>query len=78
MNTTTLKTLLLWFTGLWAFGLGLRMSLELILADQFIQVPNYLVNIYFDFVPLAILGLITTVIGTKELFKKVVKEKEVK
>jgi len=65
------KNVILWMTGMWAAGLGMRMSLELLASDQFILVPNYAVNIYFDFVPLGILGLLTTIIQTKELIKEV-------
>lgn len=63
------KILAMWLCGLWALGLGARISLELLLSDTGIFVPNYTINIVFDFVPLMLFGLVTVWYQTKELFK---------
>lgn len=60
------KRFLYWFLGIWATSLGSRYALELQLADQFIVVPNYLVNIWFDFVPLSVMGLLVTIIEVRD------------
>jgi len=68
------KTIVIWLCGLWALGLGFRMSLELILSDGWIHVPRdagYGCNIWFDFIPLAVFGFITVWYQTKEMFKVV-------
>lgn len=65
------KTLVMWLCGLWAWGLGARMSLELILSDGWIHVPRdagYGCNIWFDFLPLAVFGFVTVWCQTKEMF----------
>lgn len=59
-----------WLLSLWAAGLGARLSLELLLADQFITIPNYAVNIYFDFLPLCVMGLVVAVLTTRALLKR--------
>lgn len=61
------KNLLVWLCGIWALGLGSRMTLELCSSDGWIHVPRHWLNIYFDFLPLAIFGLIVTIIQTKAL-----------
>jgi len=66
------KTIMIWLCGLWALGLGARMSLELILSDGWIHVPKtagYGCNIWFDFLPLCVFGLVTVYYSTKELFR---------
>ena len=66
------KTIIFWLCGLWALGLGARMSLELLLSDTGIFIPRdilYGCNIWFDFIPLCVFGLITVWYQTKELFK---------
>jgi len=66
-----------WLLGLWAVGLGFRYSLELGLAETHISVPKYFVNIWFDFVPLCVLGLVVTVYETYLLYKGITaKEKK--
>jgi hypothetical protein len=61
-----------WLLGLWATGLGLRFSQELLLADRVIILPKkYVVNIYLDFLPLAILGFIVAVLETKRIVQKI-------
>ena len=66
------KTLAVWLCGLWSLGLGARMSLELLLSDGWIHVPRnagFGINIWFDFIPLCVFGLLTVWYQTKELFK---------
>lgn len=66
------KSICMWLCGLWALWLGFRMSLELLLSDGWIHVPRnagYGVNIWFDFIPLCVFGLVTTWYTTKELCK---------
>jgi len=60
-----------WLCGLWALGLGVRMTLELILCDGYIHVPRNVINIFFDFGMLAVLGMLVTVIITRELVRDV-------
>jgi hypothetical protein len=60
-----------WLLGLWATGLGFRFFLELLLADQFIILPNYLVNIYFDFLPLFIFGSLVAFFETRRLIHNI-------
>jgi len=70
MNT---KKIITWFCGLWAFGLGLRMSIELLVSDGWIHVPRnagYGVNLWFDFIPLCVLGFVVTILSTKEIIKE--------
>jgi len=69
-----MKTIIMWLCGLWSLGLGFRMSLELLLSDGWIHVPQHPLNIYFDFIPLCVFGLITVWFQTKELFKVVQKK----
>ena len=69
-----IKTVVIWFCGLWAFGLGLRLSIELLASDGWIHVPRdvgYGVNLWFDFIPLCIFGLITAIFMTKEMVKEI-------
>ena len=64
-------TIIIWLCGLWSVGLGARMSLELLLSDSGIYMPRnvgYGVNIWFDFIPFCIFGLVTVYYTTKELF----------
>lgn len=61
---------LIWLCGMWAFGLGLRLTLELMLCDGWISIPKYAgygVNIWFDFLPLCIFGFVVTVYATYSL-----------
>jgi len=64
-----MKTIVTWLCGLWSLGLGFRMSLELLLSDGWIHVPKHPLNIYFDFIPLAVFGFVTVWYQTKEMFK---------
>lgn len=67
-----------WLCGIWALGLGARMTLELILCDGWIHVPKNHVNIFFDFGTLAVLGMLVTVIITRELIIEARKKLEAK
>ena len=60
-----------WLCGLWALGLGARMTLELVLCDGYIHVPRNAINIFFDFGTLAVLGMLVTVTITRELVREV-------
>jgi len=64
------KTIIRWICGIWALGLGLRMSFELILCENHIIVPKNNINIFFDFIPLCILGFMVTAIETVKIIKK--------
>jgi len=70
-----MKNIIIWLCGLWAFGLGLRCTIELLASDGWIHVPKHPLNIYFDFLPLCILGLLTAVFETKEMIEAVKKMK---
>ena len=73
------KKIVFWFCGMWSFGLGLRMSIELLLSDGWVHVPRnvgYGANLWFDFIPLCILGLIVTILSTKEMIKEMRNENE--
>jgi len=63
------KTVITWLCGLWSLGLGARMSLELLMSDGWIHVPRHPLNIWFDFIPLMLFGIVTTWYMTKELFR---------
>ena len=68
-----MKTILRLLCGLWAFGLGLRYTIELLASDGWIHVPKYEgygVNLWFDFIPLMIMGLLVVVLETKGIVDK--------
>lgn len=69
------KIFIIYFCGLWSFGLGLRMTLELLISDTGIYVPKHYLNIYFDFLPLCIFGLVVSILSIKDIIKDVKKEK---
>jgi len=60
------KAILRWLCGIWALGLGFRIAYSLCIYDYFI-IFSHPVNIFFDFVPLAVFGAVITVIETKKL-----------
>ena len=67
------QKIIFWFCGMWAFGLGLRMSIELLACDEWIHIPRnigYGVNLWFDFIPLCLFGLATTILSIKEMIKE--------
>lgn len=71
------QNVLILLCGIWSLGLGFRYSVELLASDGWIHVPKYPgygVNIWFDFLPLSIFGLATTIILIKRTFKEM-KEK---
>ena len=53
--------------GVWAFGLGFRFTLELLLSDGWIHVMKHPLNIWFDFLPLCLLGLLVTLFEMRNL-----------
>jgi len=63
------KNVFIWLCGLWSLGLGLRMTVELLACDGWIHVPKHSLNIWFDFVPLMVFGMVTAWYQTKEMFK---------
>lgn len=67
-----LEPIIRWLLGLWATGLGLRFSQELLRADQVIILhKTHILDIYFDFLPLAILGFIVAVLETKRIVRRI-------
>jgi len=70
-----MKTVITWLCGLWALGLGLRTSAELLISDTGIFIPKHPLNIYFDFIPLSILGMIVSVFETNEMINKIRRKK---
>jgi hypothetical protein len=67
-------TIVRWLLGIWAVSLGFRYALELGMAKQFIIVPNYLVNIWFDFVLLFSFGLIVLIYEVDVLRKEILRK----
>jgi len=61
------KNVFIWLCGLWSLGLGLRITVELLACDGWIHVPKHPLNIWFDFVPLMLFGLITTYTMSKKI-----------
>ena len=73
-----IKNIIILLCGLWSFGIGARITLELILCDEWICISKYLgysVNLWFDFIPLFIFGLIVTIFKTQELIREMENEK---
>jgi hypothetical protein len=64
-------TIIRWLLGIWAVGLGFRYSLELGLSNQFVVVPNYLINVWFDFFVLFVFGLIVVLYEVNVLKKRI-------
>ena len=58
--------------GLWAFGLGLRFVIEFYFCDSgWLHIPKHPLNIYFDFFPLCVFGLITVIIVTRDVIAQI-------
>ena len=53
--------------GLWAFGLGLRLAVELFASDGWIHIPKHPFNIWFDFLPLCIFGYLVVFFEVRNL-----------
>lgn len=68
------KAILRWLCGIWSFGLGFRIAYSLCIYDYMI-IPSHPLNIFFDFIPLAVLGAVITVIETKEACKKIIRKR---
>ena len=69
-----IKNVMALLCGIWSLGLGARMTLELLLSDGWVCISKYAgygVNVWFDFLPLCVFGLITTILEVKELIIKV-------
>jgi len=63
--------------GLWSLGLGARYTVELYFADNYICVPRnalYGVNLWFDFIPLSLFGLFTTISILREIISSFYRE----
>ena len=63
--------------GLWSLGLGARYTVELYFADSYICVPRnalYGVNLWFDFIPLSLFGLFTTISILREIISSFYRE----
>lgn len=81
MESKKLDVLKFWLVllcGTWAFGLGFRYSLELLVSDGWIHIPKYAgmgVNLWFDFALLSAFGLFTVVIALTDMFRRMKKEK---
>jgi len=58
---------LTWLAGIWSFGIGLRISFELLTAQNYIGIPNHPINIYLDFVPLCIFGIALIYFSFKDI-----------
>ena len=56
-----------WLCGLWAFGIGLRFTIELLASDGWIHMPKHPLNIWFDFFPLCIFGLLVVLFEVRNL-----------
>jgi hypothetical protein len=57
-----------WLCGIWAFGLGLRFIVEFWYCDSgWLHIPKHPINIYFDFLPLCILGMAILAVSIKEI-----------
>ncbi len=61
-----LKKVIQCLCGIWALGLGARLTLELVLCDGYIHIPRHPLNIFFDFGMLTILGLLVTIMIIRE------------
>ena len=66
-----INTFIIWFCGLWSLGLGLRMTLELLVSDTGVYIPKHYLNIYFDFLPLCVFGFVVSILSTKEIIKEI-------
>ncbi|PTD93524.1 hypothetical protein C9439_07310 [archaeon SCG-AAA382B04] len=58
-----LETSLFLFSGIWSFGIGFRLFLELINTREFILIPSHPINIYFDFLILMVSGMLLIYYG---------------
>jgi hypothetical protein len=56
-----------WLCGLWAFGIGFRFTIELLASTGWIHLPKHPINIWFDFFPLCILGVLTVFFEVRNL-----------
>ncbi len=65
MNFELTRNILFWLTGLWAFGLGLRFTLELYFYSETLVVGI----LWFDWIPLMILGLLTLTVSLIDILK---------
>lgn len=69
-NIDLLKRIIVLLCGIWALGLGGRMTVELYMSSGWVHVPRnifYGINIWLDFLPLFIFGLITVAIKINEI-----------
>lgn len=66
----TVRLAIFYVCGLWALGIGFRMSLELVKNSAFL-VEGIL---YFDWLPLMVLGFLSVGCAGAELFERVKKD----
>ncbi|RZN38057.1 MAG: hypothetical protein EFT35_05270 [Methanophagales archaeon ANME-1-THS] len=67
LNQQNIENIVKWLCGLWAFGLGLRLTIELLASDGWIHIPKHPLNIWFDFLPLCIFGFIVVLVEGRSL-----------
>ena len=72
-----IKIIFSWLCGIWAFGLGSRILFEMWdwgrLGYDTINIPIIPLNIFWDFVPLAMFGFITLVLSLRDMLKEMKK-----
>ena len=66
-----------WLCGLWAFGIGFRFTIELLASEGWIHMPKHPLNIWFDFFPLCILGLLVVFFEIRNLISIACTEQQV-
>lgn len=64
------KTICLLIAGVWSFGIGLRLSLELLNTRGYIMIPNHPINLFFDFLPLMFLGTSLIYFGYRDYLEE--------
>jgi len=62
------RTVLIWLCGIWAAGIGIRMSYELWTANQSYYIVSFN-SLWVDFLPLALLGLGVLVTGLYDYWR---------
>jgi len=63
-NNFELMAILLWTVGLWSSGIGVRLSYELITRGH----CNVTGILWFDWIPLTVLGIICLFLGLRFLY----------
>jgi hypothetical protein len=60
------RTIVRWLCGLWAFGLGVRITYSMCIYPS-ITIPSHPINIFFDFLPLSIFGVTALLFELQEM-----------